>query len=288
MSLGGLKIKILVTGATGNVGRELIKFLLEEEVEVYAADISKEIVKIRFGDKVQYRKLNFYDKKTFESCLKDIDKVFLMRPPQIGEVKKYMFPFIDLIKKKKIEHVVTLSIVDAMPFVPHYKIERYLEKMKIPYTHIRAGYFMQNLSTTHKDIIQKEKDLFIPAGEGKISFTDVRDIAEAAAKVLVSGSYKNLTLKITGKEALDYHQVAEKMTFILKQPIHYSNPSGRAFKKKMVSYGFEKPMIRIMRMIYSAVRNNKSDKVYPDFKKMLKKEPRTFDDFVKDYAECWK
>ena len=211
-----------------------------------------------------------------------------MRPPQIGEVKKYMFPFIDLIKQKKIKHIVTLSIVDAMPFVPHYKIERYLEKLKIPYTHVRAGYFMQNLSTTHREIIQKEKDIFIPAGDGKVSFTDARDIAEVVAKVLVSGRYKNLTLKITGNQALDYHQIAEKMTFALKQPINYSNPSGKEFKKKMLDYGFSKPMVRIMRLIYSAVKNNKSDNIYPDYKKMLKKEPRSIDDFIKDYADCWK
>lgn len=210
-----------------------------------------------------------------------------MRPPEIGKVKKYMFPFMDLIKEKSIKHVVTLSIADAMPFVPHYKIERYLEKLKITYTHIRAGYFMQNLSTTHKGIIQKEKDIFVPAGDGKISFTDVRDIAEVAATILKSGRQKNRTLRITGDTAWNFHEVAEKMTSILNQPIRYSNPSGREFKKKMLEYGFHRGMTRIMRIIYSAVKSNNSDTIYLDFKKLLKKKPRSLDQFIKDYAESW-
>lgn len=278
---------ILVTGATGNVGREVIKFLKDEDVTVFAADINPEIVKIRFGDDVQFRKLDFYDSSTFESCLEGIDSVFLMRPPQIGKVKKYMFPFIDLIKKKGIKHVVTLSIADAMPFVPHYKIEKYLEKSKITYTHIQAGYFMQNLSTTHKEVIQKEKDIFIPAGDGKISFTDVRDIAEVAATILTKGTQKNRTLKITGDAAYDFYEVAEKMSSITNQPIRYSNPSGKEFKKKMLSYKFDKGMVRVMGFIYSSVKNHKSDKTYSDFEKLLKKKPITIDQYIEDYSENW-
>ena len=278
---------ILVTGATGNVGREVVKFLLNEDVTVFAADLNPEIVKIRFGDDVQFRKLDFYDSSTFESCLEGINRVFLMRPPQIGKVKKYMFPFIDLIKKKGIKHVVTLSIVDAMPFVPHYKIEKYLQKQNITYTHIQAGYFMQNLSTTHREVIQKEKDIFIPAGDGKISFTDVRDIAEVAATLLTKGTQKNRTLKITGNTAYDFYEVAEKMSSITKQPIKYSNPTGKEFKKKMLNYKFDKEMVRVMGFIYSGVKNHKSDKTYPDFKKLLKKDPISLDQYIEDYAENW-
>jgi uncharacterized protein YbjT (DUF2867 family) len=265
----------------------VIKFLIDEEVIVFAADLNPEIVKIRFGDDVQFRKLDFYDVSTFESCLEGIDRVFLMRPPQIGKVKKYIFPFINLMKKKGIKHVVTLSIADAMPFVPHYKIEKYLEKSKITYTHLRAGYFMQNLSTTHKEVIKKERDIFVPAGDGKISFTDVRDIAEVAATILKKGTQKNRKLHITGDAAYNFYEVAEKMSSITKQSIKYSNPSGKEFKKKMLSYNFDKGMVRVMGFIYSAVKKHKSDRIYPDFKKLLKKDPISLDQYLEDYAENW-
>ncbi len=278
---------ILVTGPSGNVGREVIKSLLKTKETIFAADLHKEATTILFGDSVKFRKLDFYDRNTLAPCLNKIDRIFLMRPPQIGNVQKYMFPFINLIKKKGVEHVVTLSIADANPMVPHYKVEKHLEELEIPYTHLRAGYFMQNLSTTHKKPIQKEKDIFIPAGDAKISFTDVRDIGEVAAKLLLTGEYKNQIIHITGNEALDFHEIAKKMRLILKHPIKYSNPSGRAFKKKMLHYGFDKGMIRIMRMIYFAAKRKKSDIIYDDFEKIMGKKPISIEKFIADYAEYW-
>lgn len=278
---------ILVTGPSGNVGREVVKNLMKTKETVFAADLHKEAISILFGDSIKFRKFNFYDRKTLAPCLNKIDRIFLMRPPQIGDVQKYMFPFIDLIKKKKVEHVVTLSIADANPMVPHYKVEKYLEKLEIPYTHLRAGYFMQNLSTTHKDPIQKEKDIFIPAGDAKFNFTDTRDIGEVAAKLLLTGEYKNQIVHITGSEVLDFHEIAQKMRLILKQPIKYSNPSGRAFKKKMSYYGFDKGMIRVMRMIYFAAKKKKSDIVYDDFQRIMGKKPISIEKFIKDYSEYW-
>ncbi len=278
---------ILVTGAIGNVGGSLIRFLLKENASVFAADVDEKIVKLSFGDAIQFRMLDFYDKTTFETSLEGINKVFLMRPPQIGEVKKYMFPFIKLMKKKGVEHVVTLSIADANPMVPHYKIEKYVEDLKLPYTHLRGGYFMQNLSKTHREIIQKEKDLFIPAGNAKFNFTDTKDIAEVASKILMDGSNINQTLNITGKELFDLHEVAEKMTKILGQPFVYSNPSGKEFKKKMFEYGFHKYNIRIMRLIYFAAKRKGSDNVYPDLENILNKNPRTIDEFIKENANSW-
>jgi len=280
--------KILVTGATGNVGREVVKFLKEKKTTIFAADLHKESVSLMFGEGVGFRKLDFYDESTFEQALDGIDIVFLMRPPQIGDVKTYMFPFIDLMKEKKIKLVVTLSIADANPMVPHYKIENYIKKIGITYTHIRAGYFMQNLSTTHKEVIQKEKDLFIPAGNAKFSFTDVKDIGEVAAFILFNGGYNNQTIHITGSEVYDLSEVAKMMSEILKLSFTYSNPSGKAFKKKMNDYGISKEMIRIMRLIYFGARVKKSDTIYTDFERIMKKKPRTLEQYIVEYSDSWK
>ncbi len=281
------KLNILVTGSVGNVGSQVIKTLLTKDVTIYAADLNKDAIKTIFGSEVKFRKLNFYDKSTFESSLKGIDSVFLMRPPQIGKVKKYMFPFIDSMKKNDIKHVVTLSISDASPFVPHYKLESYIEKLDIPYTHVRAGYFMQNLTTTHREVIKDEKDLFIPAGDAKFSFTHTKDIGEVSATILATGKFKYQTLNITGSEALDLYTVAERMSNILKQSYTYSNPSSKAFKKMMKKYNFHKDMIRVMGFIYLGARKKGEDKVYPDFEKIMKKKPIKIDSFIKEYASSW-
>ena len=278
---------ILVTGATGNVGKEVIKSLRSKDVTIFAADLYEESVKLMFGEKIHFRKLDFYNKDTFDNALDQIDMVFLMRPPQIGDVKKYIFPFIDMMKTKGITYVVILSIADANPMVPHYKIESYIEKSGIPYTHIRAGYFMQNLSTTHKEAIQKERDLFIPAGEAKFNFTDVKDIGEVAGQLLLKRGFTNQIVHITGSELYGLTEVAEIMSRILETKITYSNPSSKLFKKKMKSYGFSKEMIKIMRLIYFAAKMKKSDNIYTDFKTIMKKKPRTLEQFIKENKEHW-
>ncbi len=279
---------ILITGATGNVGKEVIKSLKDKDVKIVAADLYEESVKLMFGDEVQFRNLDFYDESTFDNALDNIDMVFLMRPPQIGDVKTYMFPFIDLMKTKGIKYVVTLSIADANSKVPHYKIEKYIEKVGIPYTHMRSGYFMQNLSTTHKEVIQKEKNLYIPAGNTKFNFTNVKDLGEVVAHLLLKQGYTNQIVHITGAQLYNLSEVAEIMSSILKTQISYTNPSGSAFKKKMKNYGFSKDMIKIMRLIYFAAKIKKSDKIYDDFEKIMKKKPRTLEQFIKENKELWK
>ena len=278
---------VLITGATGNVGKEIIKSLRDKDITIFAADLYEESVKLMFGEGIHFRKLDFYDNSTFDNSLNEIDMVFLMRPPQIGDVKKYIFPFIDMMKTKGIEYVVTLSIADANPMVPHYKIEGYIEKVGIPYTHIRAGYFMQNLSTTHKESLQKERDLFIPAGEAKFNFTDVKDIGEVASHLLVKKGFTNQIVHITGSELYSLAEVADAMTRILETKITYSNPSSKLFKKKMKDYGFSKEMIKIMRLIYFAAKMKKSDKIHTDFKTIMKKEPRTLEQFIEENKEQW-
>jgi uncharacterized protein YbjT (DUF2867 family) len=142
---------------------------------------------------------------------------------------------------------------------------------------------MQNLTTTHREPIEKENELCIPAGEGKTSFTDVRDIAEVAAEVLKTGDNINEILRITGAEALDYYEVADIMSEILDREIIYTEPSGREFRKKMKSYGFSKGFLRVASILYLTVKLGKGASIYPDLERVLERKPRKIEEFIKDY-----
>lgn len=89
-------------------------------------------------------------------------------------------------------------------------------RLELPYTFLRPSFFMQNLNTTHQMDIQKNQDLFIPAGKAKTSFIDTRDIGEIAAICLMNTpQHLQQKYSITGKEAVSYYEVANKMTTIL-------------------------------------------------------------------------
>lgn len=136
--------KVMVTGALGNVGSYVIKYLLENKQEVIAADIDIQVLQNRYGNRVKHMYFDFTDETTFVSKLDNIDAVFIMRPPHLGKPKD-LKPFIDEISKNKgIQLISFLSLigVENNPVPPHHKIEKYIEQTGIPYCHIRPSFFM--------------------------------------------------------------------------------------------------------------------------------------------------
>ena len=282
---------VLITGATGNVGNELLKKLkVVDNVNIYAAgrNISK-TKKIIDEDKINYVRLDFKDESTYKSALKDIDTVFLMRPPAISKVKKYIYPFLVEMKEANINQVVFLSLQggDKNIVVPHYKIERYIENLDIPYTFLRPSFFMQNLSTTHLKEIKEDNEIFIPAGQGKTNFIDVRDIAEVAKKVILEENHLEKGYELTGPDNLDYYQIAEIMSGILNKEIKYKNPSIFQFFKQKRSEGYSIMNIFVMIGLYSVTKFGFAAKKTEELKNILDREPISFDQFVRDIKEIW-
>ncbi|HMA59810.1 MAG TPA: NmrA family NAD(P)-binding protein [Halanaerobiales bacterium] len=157
---------VLITGATGNVGHALLKKLTNEDnIKIFAAgrhvEKTKDVIDV---DNISYRCPDFKDKNTYKSSLQDIDTAFLMRPPAISKVKKYIKPYLVKIKEKNIKQVVFLSLqgADKNILVPHHRIEKYIKELEIPYTFLRPSFFMQNLSTTHKEEIKARSQLLPP------------------------------------------------------------------------------------------------------------------------------
>ncbi len=285
--------KFLVTGTTGRVGSVVFKMLKKyapKDSEIIAGDIDEFKVKEMHGKNALFRELNYNKPDTLKSSLEGITKIFLMRPPQIEKIKEFMAPFIKLAAKMGVKYVVFLSIIDANPMVPHFHVEKYIKKYGIPYTFLRCSFFMQNLDMVHGEVIKKELDIYVPAGKGKTSFIDARDIGEVAAICLTnSEKYIGTQPPLTGSESLDYEEVATKMTEILGLPIKYSNPQPKDFVKKMVKeYGFPEDYAKVMKMIYFIVRKGLANKVFPDAENILGRKPRAIDEYIKDYSSKWR
>src|SRR5215208_2217783 len=184
---------ILISGALGNVGTEVVKILQTQGYQVRAADINPMALRQRFGEGIDATLFDYARPETFAATFQGIKRMFLMRPPQITNVKKYMFPAIDAAKQAGVEHIVFLSLIgiEQNQRVPHYAVEQYLIASKIPYTFLRCSFFMQNLSTTHRSEIRDHNEIFLPVGRGKTSFIDVRDIGAVAALALTKLGHEN-------------------------------------------------------------------------------------------------
>jgi len=281
--------KILITGATGNVGGELVKICSRENVEAVAAvsDLAKSASQFPSG--IEPRKFDFTRPETYASAMQGVSKVFLMRPPAISNVRRDIFPFLEYCRRERVEQIVFLSLLGAekLSFTPHRKIELEILRLDVPYTFLRPSFFMQNLATTHRDEIKNESEIFVPAGKGKTSFVDVRDIAEAAFTSLSGAQHLNKSYELTGSEALSYFEVAEILSDVLKKPIAYRNPSLLSFiwrswqKHKNLSF------VLVMAIIYTTARFGQAGLITEGLPKLLNRKPISFRQFAEDYKDCW-
>lgn len=278
---------ILVTGFNGKVGYEVAEKLKDREVSMKCGVRNVDRARERHGSAFDFVALDFSKPDTFEEALEGINGIFLMYPP--GERIEFE-AFITLAKQKSVRHIVYLSVKDVqfMPFIHHFKNEKLIKKAGIPYTFLRAGYFMQNLNDfLHKEL-KERKRIFVPAGNGKTSFVDARDIAEVAAIALTDpAGHRNKNYVITGKEALDFYEVARIMSEVMNTKVEYSNPSVKEFKDYMISTGNDESFINVVAGIHIPTKLGLAKGIKDDFEKVTGTKPSSIREYIEDYKEVW-
>ncbi|MDF2614941.1 MAG: NmrA family protein [Clostridia bacterium] len=283
-------MKVLVTGASGNVGSYVVKELLKMGEKVVAAGTDIKKLKNMFGDKVDFIEFDFTNEHTFTDALNGVDRVFLMRPPHLGKPQD-LYPFINAMKLNDIKLVSFLSLmgVENNTIPPHHKIEKYIESIGIPYAHIRPGFFMQNVSGIHSVEIREQDKIFIPAGKSKTSFIDAADIGLSIAVVLHEPEkYRNTAHTITGSEALDYYQVAEILSKLTGRRITYDNPGYLKYRNYYIKKrGLNKKYVNVTMALYFMTRMGTAKAVTYEFYKLTGKKPRTFESFARENKEAF-
>ncbi|BAC14809.1 SDR family oxidoreductase [Oceanobacillus iheyensis] len=280
-------MKILVTGFTGKVGLQVANYLNAKDIPIVCAVRNVEKAKAKFGDEYEYVNLDFSDSSTFDNALENVDRIFLMYPP--GE--NLLFDtFLEKAKDKGIKHITYLSLKDVqfMPFIHHYKMEKLIKSSKIPYTFVRAGYFMQNLNDFLRKEIQERQRIFVPAGKGKTSFVDTRDLAEVSALSLIDEvKHRNQIYVITGNKALDFFEVANIMTEIIGVKIEYTNPSVKEFNNYMSEIGVEEGFVNVVVGVHMPTKLGLAKGIKHDYEKVTGKKPTNIGQYIMDFKENW-
>jgi len=281
--------KILVTGATGNVGREVVNSLQENGINCRIGVRNPTKMTCQFGDKVEVIAFDFLLPDTFDNAFAGIEKLFLVRPPQLSNIDHDIAPAIHHAIKSGVKHIVFLSLqgVESARITPHYKIERLIKTLDVDYTFLRAGFFMQNLNTTHKAEIRDEHIIAVPVGNAKTSFIDVRDIGAVGAKTLIDNEHYNKSYTLTGSEALTYDTVAEILSEVLGHQIHYTRPNPLSFFFRMRQHGHDVGYAFVVTALYTATRFGNAEPISGDVQNILMREPITFQQFVEDHKDYW-
>ena len=278
---------ILVTGATGRVGSEVLKLLYEQGLPVRAAVTNIEKGRQKIGLDVDYVVLNVKQPETFAPALAEVTAMFLMLPPVGGT--DGIHQLIQAAQQAGVQRVAYLSVLGAQKnrFIPHYTVEQYLMQSSLEWTLLRAGFFMQNLSSVHRDDIRTQHEIIVPAGKGDTSFIDVRDIAAVAVQALTEPGHARKAYDLTGSEALNYHQVASIFSAELSVPVVYREPSILEFVRHNRGQGVGWGFILIMTVLYSSTRFRKAGRISTDVARLLQRPPVTFRQFVADHKHEW-
>lgn len=278
--------RVLVTGATGTVGSLVADRLLDRaELTVRVASRSPASARKRFDCEVT--RFDFTDPTTYRETFRGVDRLFLVRPPAISRVRRDIVPALAAAVGAGVEQVVFLSVLGAgrNRIIPHARIESWLSSADVDTTVLRPSFFMQNLTTTHRDEI-RDGELFVPAGDGETSFVDARDVADCAVAALAE--HRTGTYDITGSAALDYSAVCEILSTVLDREIQYADPSLARFFAQRYRIDRDLAKVFVMVGIYTTARLGLSDRVTSDVRELLGREPITFEQFARDYRDRWK
>ncbi|MDZ4713754.1 MAG: NmrA family NAD(P)-binding protein [bacterium] len=279
-------IKVLVTGATGNVGIEVISALkkLNHQLEIFSGVRDTEIDNEKLTDfNIKKIKFDFTSSDTFVSALQNIDLLFLLRPPQISDVNKYFAPLIEIAKLSSVKHIVFLSVqgVEKSKIIPHHKIEKLIVESKIPYTFLRPAYFMQNFTTTLRNDLVNHQRIYLPAGQAKFTIIDVEDIGAVAAKVLTEPqNHINKSYELTNNEILTFTEMAEKISSGIGKTINFISPNLLQFFFAKRKENMPSMLILVMIMLHYFPRFQKTPKTTDCVKNITGQEPKSFDNFV--------
>ncbi len=278
---------IFITGATGNIGFAVIRFLnkIDSTNRIIAGVRNIEKAKNVFKDypQLNYVHFDFEDFDTFDNALTGIDKIFLLRPPHISDVDKYFKPLFSTIKKHNINEIVFLSVQGAekSKVIPHNKIERLIKEFGFDYIFLRPSYFMQNLTTTLINDIKTKREIILPSGQAKFNWIDIENIGEAGAILLDKfGDYKNQSFEITGLENASFTKVTLLINKTIENPIRFRNVNPFKFFRIKKREGMGNGMIIVMILLHILPRFQKEPRISDFYERLIGKKPNDLKTFI--------
>lgn len=280
---------VLVTGSTGNVGREVVRALTALGVPFVAAGTDPLKVAAQLGEGVKTVRLGFNEPASFADAVRGMRGLFLLRPPAIGNVKDTLNVLVDAAISAGVEHIAFLSVdgADRQKWVPHHAVEQHLLARGVSATLLRAGFFAQNLGDAYRRDIVEHDEVYLPAGKGKAAFVDVRDVAELAARSFVEPELRRSAWTLTGPQVLGFDEVAAALTASTGRQIRYRRASILGYLFHLRRQGLSWGHSAIQTLLHVGLRFGNAGKVDPALERLLGHPSHTVRQYIDDHVRRW-
>src|SRR5215212_5156595 len=280
---------ILVTGATGNNGTEIVKRLAAKaDVQVRAMVRNRDRAGAITLPQVEVAEADFDRPATLLSALAGVGRAFLLTPSS-ERAQAQQIAFIDAARQSGVAHIVKLSQFGAEAHSPvrflryHAAVEAALQASGIAYTLLRPNLFMQGL-LNFRSTIATQNAFYAAAGEAKVSAVDVRDIAEVAVAALTKSGHEGKLYELTGSQALTHAEMAEGLSRALGRQVAFVDITPEAMREALLGVGFPVWQAEGLVEDYAHYRRGEAAAVTSGVRDATGKAPRSFEEFARDYA----
>ncbi|MFZ5864221.1 MAG: SDR family oxidoreductase [Nitrospirota bacterium] len=279
---------ILVTGATGNVGSEAVKQLVQggHRVRALVRDLAKAQ---KLGTGVEVVKGDLSKPETLTAAFAGVDKAFVLAPvngPEFLELEGNAF---DAAKHAGVKHIVKLSGISGIttflakaPFGKwHTEGEQRLRALGIAWTILRPTFFDSNLIEFG---IVPRGGLFFPVGNGKEAPIDPHDIAAVAVRALTTPGHEGKIYELTGPELLSFAEVVQKVSAVTGKPLKFVDVPEATWRQEMLSAGAPPPVVESVLCYFAeGIKAGRTNHLTSTVAEVLGRPARTLEQWAKDH-----
>jgi (4-alkanoyl-5-oxo-2,5-dihydrofuran-3-yl)methyl phosphate reductase len=276
---------ILVTGATGTVGREVVAQLLVAGEKVRA--LTRNPSRAHLDEQVELVAGDFNQPETLAKAVEGVESIFsLAFGPQLAIQEASLA---QAGKKAGARHIVKLSSLrsggEARSTIAtwHLASERAIQDIGIAWTFVQPGAFMSN-ALNWRDTIKSQGKVFSNYGDGKVAYIHPRDIAAVAVHALTEPGHEGKTYQVTGPEALSVGEVVQLLSEAVGKPIEYVPITDDATREGMQKAGLPAFLIDALLPYASFVRTGKGAEILPTVEEVIGRKPLTFADWAREHA----
>lgn len=267
-------MNILVTGATGNVGREVIQLLVADGHEVTAGSRNSDF---DAGGAAIAAQLDFTRGIAPPA---EFDAIFLMRPPQLADPEIFR-QFLENYPRETLIVFLSVQGADTKTYLPHAKIEKVITKLGFRHVFVRPSYFMDNLLTTLWPELVQNHRIYLPAGNLKLDWVSVADVAAVCANAL-SGKFAIPAVSVCSGELKGFTEVCLTINRIAGTRISYERASLPGFVWYLRKTGNKWTYIGVMLLLHFFPRFERGTPTSSDTTRaVLGRQPETLEAFIR-------
>lgn len=277
---------ILITGATGNIGRELIPCLLEagQPIRVFVRDERK----VAHLNPSVERLVGDLDKpETLLPAVQGVERIFLVTYETRQDIN-----VLEAAKRVGVKHIVKLSTLEATDHKIqvgkwHYEREELIRASGLDWTFLRPGMFMSNSIDWWAESIKGQNSVFFPGGKkGKVAPVDPRDVARVAAAVLTQPEHHGQAYELTGSELFTIGEMVQVISRVLGKPIQYVDIPPIAAKLFMLKTGMDKTLVNALMEMLGSLRRNEGAIVTDTVERITGHPPRAFEAWCQEHIKA--